>query len=48
MLDELCRRLYWWVWVRLPSQEAMLARLTPEQRGMLEDMKRNLEKMTHG
>jgi len=38
MLDELCRRLYWGVWRRLPSFDDLLARLPAEERGMIEDM----------
>jgi len=45
MFDELCRRLYWAVWRRLPSEDEILSRLTPEQRAMMERMKQTMEGM---
>lgn len=48
MFDDLCRRVYWAVWRLLPSESQLLARLTPEQRAMIEHMKQTMEAMTRG
>lgn len=48
MFDELCRRIYWAIWRRMPSEEEALSRMSPEEREMLEEFKKMMGVKTYG
>ena len=47
MFDDFCRWLYWTIWAKLPSEEELMAKLSPEDRARFEEL-RHLLGMRHG